>query len=106
VSVVTEQKETCWLTSAQARELIASVAAPVTDTTLRTWLARNWIRGLKVGPRRYLFDRDSLLAMIQPVGALNGEERAAIAELVANSPDPTDEQIAKVRSIIHGASAG
>jgi hypothetical protein len=53
-----------------------------------------------------LYDLDSVRAMVQPIGKLTDEERAAIAELVADSPDPTDEQIAKVRSIIHGVQAG
>jgi hypothetical protein len=43
--------------------------------------------------------------MVQPIGKLTDEERAAIAELVADSPDPTDEQVARVRAVIHGVQA-
>jgi hypothetical protein len=79
--------------------------APVSRQTYRIWLKKGWIRAVRVGGKT-LYDLDSVAEICRPVGKLSDEERAAIAELVADSPDPTDEQIARVRSIIHGASAG
>ena len=78
--------------------------APVSRQTFRMWLQRGWIRAVRVGGKT-LYDLDSVRAVCQPVGKLSDEERTAIAELVATSPDPTDEQVAKVRSIVHGIQA-
>lgn len=96
--------------SAAARNLgsaaqAQAIAYGISRSTLRMWLSRNWIQGVRVGGRT-LYDLDSVAAMIQPVGALSEQERVAIAELVAESPDPDDDQIAKVRSIIHRGSEG
>lgn len=77
--------------------------APVSNTTLRAWLDRGWISGVRVG-RNILYDLDSIAAMMEPVGALADSERVAIAESVATSPDPTPEQVAELRSIIHSTS--
>jgi hypothetical protein len=82
-----------------------AIAHGVSRVTLRRWLERSWIRGVQVGGKT-LYDLDSVRALVQPKGKLTDEERAAIADLVADSPDPTDEQIAQVRAIIHGAQAG
>lgn len=84
------------ITSAEARQL-----ARVSNTTLRNWTAREWVSAVRVGPRKTLYDRASIEAMIRPIGAVPASERAAIAELVADSPDPDDEQIARVRRIVH-----
>lgn len=81
-----------------------AIAYGVSRKTLRQWLRRGWIRGVQVGGKTK-YDLDSVRAMVRPVGKLSDAERAAIAELVADSPDPTDEQIAHVRSVIHGAQA-
>jgi hypothetical protein len=89
-----------WVTAAQARALVHVSAA-----TIRTWTARNWIRAVRIGPRKTLSSRTDLLAMVRPVGKLTDAERTAIAELVADSPDPSDEQIAVVRSVIHAEAA-
>jgi hypothetical protein len=78
-----------------------AIAHGVSRQTLRMWLKRGWIRGVQVGGRT-LYDLASVAAMVQPIGKLTDEERAAIAELVADSPDPSDEQIAAVRQVIHG----
>jgi hypothetical protein len=86
-------------TYAEARKI-----APVSRQTFRIWLQRKWIRAVRVGGKT-LYDLDSVRAMVQPVGKLTDEERAAVAELVATSPDPTDEQIARVRQVIHGVQA-
>jgi hypothetical protein len=82
----------------------AQAIAPVSRTTFSTWIKSGWVRAVRVGPRKTLYDLDSVRQMVRPIGALSDEERAAIAELVADSPDPTDAQIAKLRSIIHGNS--
>ena len=84
------------ITSAEARKL-----AKVSNTTLRNWTSREWVSAVRVGPRKTLYDRESILAMIRPIGALSDAERAAIAALVAESPDPDATQIVKIRSIIH-----
>jgi hypothetical protein len=81
-----------------------AIAHGISRQTLRRWLERNWIRGVVVGGKT-LYDLDSVAAMVQPVGKLTAAEAAAIAELVADSPDPTPEQVAKVRAIIHGVQA-
>lgn len=79
----------------------AQAVARVSRTTLYTWRKREWITAYRVGPRKLLYDLDSVAAMVRPIGAVSDAERAAIAEFVAESPDPSDEQIAKVRSVIH-----
>ncbi|NVN52276.1 hypothetical protein HLY00_2660 [Mycolicibacterium hippocampi] len=86
--------------AAAAREV-----AHVSNTTLRSWLDRGWITAVRVGPRNYLYDLDSVAAMIQPVGPLSDVERASIAEAVAKSPDPTPAQLATLRGIIHEVDA-
>jgi hypothetical protein len=83
----------------------ARKVAHVSNTTLRTWLDRGWITAVRVGPRNYLYDLDSVAAMIQPVGPLSDDERVGIAKAVAKSPDPTPEQLAKLRGIIHEVDA-
>jgi hypothetical protein len=81
-----------------------AIAHGISHRTLRTWLQRNWIRGVQVGGiTRY--DLDSVRAMVKPVGKLSDEERRAVAELIASSPDPSDEQISAVRQVIHGTNA-
>jgi hypothetical protein len=84
----------------------AQAIAPVSRPTFSAWVKNGWIRAVRVGPRKTLYDLDSVRAMVRPIGKLTDEERAAISELVATSPDPSDEQISAVRAIIHGASAG
>jgi hypothetical protein len=79
--------------------------APVSRQTFRMWLQRGWIRAVQVGGRTW-YDLDSVRRMVQPIGKLSDEERAAVAELVATSPDPTDDQIAGVRQVLHGVQAG
>jgi uncharacterized protein YggL (DUF469 family) len=78
--------------------------APASRQTCRMWLQRKRIRTVRVGGKT-LYDLDTVRAMVQPIGKLTDEERAAIAELVADSPDPTDEQVARVRAVIHGVQA-
>ncbi len=85
-------------------EAQAVLPRPFSGTTFKAWLDRAWIRAVRVGGT-ILYDLDSVRAMVQPVGDLTDAERAAIAESVATSPDPTDEQIAKVRSIIHSVGS-
>ncbi len=85
-------------TAAQAQE----IAHGIKHQTLRNWLRRGWISGVQVGAHT-LYDLDTVAAMVQPVGALTDGERVAIAELVADSPDPTDEQIARLRAVIHNS---
>jgi excisionase family DNA binding protein len=89
-----------WGTNAQAREI-----ARVSDQTVRRWGKRKWIRAVRVGPRKILFNLDDVAAMVQPLANLPDDQCAAVAPLVAGSPDPDDEQIAKVRSFIHGIQA-
>jgi excisionase family DNA binding protein len=64
----------------------AARIAPVSRQTFRMWLQRGWIRAVRVGGKT-LYDLDSVAEMCRPVGKLSDEERAAIAELVAGSPD-------------------
>jgi hypothetical protein len=82
-----------------------AIAHGVSRVTLRRWLERGWIRGVQVGGKT-LYDLDTVAQMCRPVGKLTDEERVAIAELVAASDDPSDEQVSQVRAIIHGAQAG
>jgi hypothetical protein len=79
--------------------------APASRQTYRMWLQRKWIRAVRVGGKT-LYDLDSVRAMVQPIGKLTDEERIAVAELIATSPDPTDEQVARVRQVLHSVQAG
>lgn len=83
----------------------AQAIAPVSRTTFSHWVRRGWIRAVRVGPRKTLYDLDTVRAMVRPIGRVSDAERAAIAALVAEAPDPSDEQIAKVRSVIHTEAA-
>lgn len=60
---------------------------------------------MRVGPKKTLYDLDSVREMVRPIGALSDDERVTVAELVADSPDPTGAQIAALRSVIHGVEA-
>ncbi len=85
-------------------EAQAVLPRPVTRTTFSAWVKRGWITAYRMGGKT-LYDLDSVRAMVRPIGKLSDAERTQIAELVADSPDPSDAQIAQVRSIIGGAQA-
>lgn len=83
----------------------ACAIAPLDRVTFRKWARRGWIRALQIGPpgqsKKTLYNLDDVRAMVRPIGRLSDEQRVAIAKRVANSPDPTDDQMDRLRSIVH-----
>lgn len=78
-------------TSKQAQELVG-----VSSATLRNWLHRGLISGVRVGRGRFMYDLDSVAAMrveypLQP----------HVDQLAAAAPEFTPEQINQIRLLLH-----
>jgi excisionase family DNA binding protein len=68
--------------------------------TLRNWLHQKLISAVRVGPRgRFLYDLDDVAAMRVEYGK-TADDR--IRELVDAAPQPTPEQINKIRLLPRG----
>ena len=74
-------------TSKQASELIG-----VSPATIRSWLRKGWISAIRVGGGQFLFDLDTVAAMVR---------KYPIDEQVAAAPEFTDEQINQIRLLLH-----
>lgn len=85
-----------------AKEAAALIG--ISPGTLRNWLRQGLIRAVRVGPRgKFLYDLDSVEAMHIEY---NRDIDQWIRELVAAAPDPTPEQINRIRLLLHAGPGG
>ena len=75
----------------------------VSGATVRNWLARGWIRAVRVGGGPYMYDLDSVEAMRieHPCRDLD----ARIAELAENAPEFTARQVNQLRLLLRAGGA-
>ena len=81
-------------TSRQASELVG-----VTPATIRNWLRKGRISAVRVGGGHFLFDLDSVAAMVR-------KYPLRIDEQVATAPEFTPEQINRIRLLLHTGGGG
>jgi hypothetical protein len=78
----------------------ACAIARVSPSTLRNWLRQDLIGAVRAGRGRFWYDLDSVEAMRVEYGR-TAEQR--IREVAAAAPEFSDEQINKIRLLLHSA---
>jgi excisionase family DNA binding protein len=76
----------------------AAAIAGVSPPTVRTWLQKRLIGGVRVG-RNFRYDLDDVAAMVVTYPRADVDER--IAELVQNAPEFSAEQVNKIRLVLY-----